>query len=470
MKKITIAKRLLLMSGIGVVALAVTLAVGWRGLSETRSSLRAQDRSASAVRTQTLIDMMHDGLRADDAYRSLTITTDAERLAVGSEAEEHAANMNRWLDEQIAAADAGVITGSAAASVKDSAEQVRHYTETAVRFVETPAGVVREDISEFQKEFEVLESVLEKVGDEVERAGSIASASAANRVNNSIRLLFIVAGVSVVAMCLCSWRIARAITNRINSLRKALDRVAAKDLTVNIQDESSDELGSMADSLTVSVDATRFAMNAIRASAASLTSQSQRLAGLSSQLGSSAEQTSIDVTAVASNSNSVNASVQSVAESTDALSTSINEISQSAMRVASIAQHAVQVAEQTNSIVAKLGASSEAISSVIDTIASIAGKTNLLALNATIEAARAGQAGRGFAVVANEVKDLAHATAKATDDIRVRIVAIREDTDASIAAIGQIATIVVEITGVTPAPQLDATAISEVRLVGVPGA
>lgn len=32
------------------------------------------------------------------------------------------------------------------------------------------------------------------------------------------------------------------------------------------------------------------------------------------------------------------------------------------------------------------------------------------------------------------------------------------------------ATIVVEITGVTPAPQLDATAISEVRLVGVPGA
>jgi methyl-accepting chemotaxis protein len=57
------------------------------------------------------------------------------------------------------------------------------------------------------------------------------------------------------------------------------------------------------------------------------------------------------------------------------------------------------------------------VTGFLDRISGIARRTNLLALNAGIEAARAGEAGRGFAVVAGEIRALAEASAKATEDI-----------------------------------------------------
>ena len=82
---------------------------------------------------------------------------------------------------------------------------------------------------------------------------------------------------------------------------------------------------------------------------------------------------------------------------------------------------------------------------MIKVITSIAQQTNLLALNATIEAARAGEAGKGFAVVANEVKELAKATAKATEDIGQKIEAIQGDTKGAVAAIREISAIINQI-------------------------
>lgn len=78
------------------------------------------------------------------------------------------------------------------------------------------------------------------------------------------------------------------------------------------------------------------------------------------------------------------------------------------------------------------------INTIVEIVRAIADQTKLLALNATIEAARAGEQGKGFKVVAAEVKMLSQQTARATEDIMVKIKAIGDAGKSMISSMQQI--------------------------------
>lgn len=268
----------------------------------------------------------------------------------------------------------------------------------------------------------------------------------ADQAASRARLAMIVAGLlALVLGGVLASLITRSLTRPLGETVALLRAVAEGDLTRRSTSTTGDEVGQMNVALNETLDRVAETVEGIGAGANTLSTASEELSSVSQQLSAAAEETAVQAASVSAGAEQVSHNIQSVSTGAEQLGASINEIAQNTTMAARIAAEAVEVANATNDTVTKLGASSAEIGEVIKVITSIAEQTKLLALNATIEAARAGEAGKGFAVVANEVKDLARATARSSDEIGRTIETIQGDTAAVVEAIDRITSIIRQI-------------------------
>ena len=252
-------------------------------------------------------------------------------------------------------------------------------------------------------------------------------------VGSGVVLVLILALLAVVTLL-------RDRARKARSVLKFVEAAAAGNLSRSLVVNGSDEFARISSALN-SWKAT------LEAAAASMTDHAHSLRESSVELHESgrsmdafATRSYTEMQLLAQSAKGVSANTESLSSAMTDMTTTIQEIARDAASAATVAAGAVDSASGAQRDVDELTSASMEIGEIITFITNIAEQTNLLALNATIEAARAGDAGKGFAVVASEVKDLAKATAQATENISQKVSAIQtgaRKSAAAISAIGQ---------------------------------
>ncbi|MBP3232549.1 MAG: methyl-accepting chemotaxis protein [Anaerovibrio sp.] len=212
----------------------------------------------------------------------------------------------------------------------------------------------------------------------------------------------------ILSIIVAGW-FSRHITRPLVDMESNARKMAAGDLTTEMNVTSDDEIGKLA-----------MAFNYMAKHIHELVFQ---IAQVSEQVASGARN-------ISDSGNQLADGAATQAASVEQLSASIAEINNQLAMTAGNADEANRLTVDAKSMADKgnlqmndmlvaiddIGISSKSISNIIKVINEIAFQTNILALNAAVEAARAGQHGKGFAVVADEVRNLASRCAKAAQE------------------------------------------------------
>ncbi len=306
-----------------------------------------------------------------------------------------------------------------------------------------------------------LNDVSETLADSLDETGALAEAAAAGKYQTILIIIIIAGIVLLIVLCITilmsnkqSKAVVKDIEEDLDVLAKASSEIAKGNVHVEIDYDSDNEIGKVANQLKKAVASLQsyideigdvmstmasgnfnisFAKDfdgdfkQIQTAVESFSKQisdsmteimevSEMVSDGANQIAGAGQNLADTVTSQANIVNDLSVTVQNI---TDQISTNSTDATGISKEVEVVAENIVEGNRRMQDVVNAMDAissSSQEISKIIDTINAIADQTNLLSLNASIEAARAGEAGKGFAVVATEVQQLASQTVEAAQN------------------------------------------------------
>jgi methyl-accepting chemotaxis protein len=289
------------------------------------------------------------------------------------------------------------------------------------------------EMDELLGEFEEpIMAIAASLHEEMVEADEMFDGTRTSTTNVSI-FLGILAVVLAVAFTIF---IVRLIMRPINDMITVLTDIeqGEGDLTVRVNLESADEIGTMSRLFDSFLAKTQDMFKNILTSSASVATAAGQISSSSEELAAGSEEQQAQLSEIATTMEEMSAMILEASKNADNTRSQAQETGNAAKQGRTVVSETVTGFESVAATVGEaskqideLSRRSEEIGNVIQVIDDIADQTNLLALNANIEAARAGDAGRGFAVVADEVRKLAERTVSATAEISQMIESIQGD-------------------------------------------
>ncbi len=310
-------------------------------------------------------------------------------------------------------------------------------------------------INEMHQDFTNLDNNTTELGElELKNAQDMAAASHATYESARTTTIVVILIIALLTVGI-GYYFYRLIGGFLSQFLDVSQRVYRGDMTVNLDYDTHDEFGKIANSYNDTLGKIRSITAEIQKIANELTHSAETMSTGVNESAQVVNSIAVSINDIAELSMSQNKNVDTASSALDNIVNSVNDVADLAKQTADkandvgttvnqgieginvIVQHMNRIETMVRTSadqVDTLGHRSEEIGQIVETIVNISGQTNLLALNAAIEAARAGEHGRGFAVVAEEIRKLAENSQDAAQHIAELIGTIQDETKKAVEA------------------------------------